>query len=105
MAPLTRGSPRPRHVPQRTCIACREAKPKRELVRIVRTPSGAVRIDPTGKQSGRGAYLCQAPACWEAGLARGALLRALKIETIPEVDLRLLADHAERLSAAETTRS
>jgi len=45
----------PRHVPQRTCVGCRTVRPKRELVRVVRTPEGTVELDPTGKRSGRGA--------------------------------------------------
>ena len=48
--------PRPKHVPQRTCIACRTAAPKRSFVRVVRLPSGEVVIDQTGKKSGRGVY-------------------------------------------------
>ncbi len=56
---------RPKHVPLRTCIACRTTKPKRELLRIVRTPDGHVVIDAMGKKSGRGAYLCARLSCWE----------------------------------------
>jgi len=47
------------------CLACRQVKPKRELVRLVRRESGAVEIDRTGKADGRGAYLCTSPECWE----------------------------------------
>ena len=98
MAPQARGS-RPRHVPQRTCIACRQTGAKRQLVRIVRTPEARVLIDPTGKRSGRGAYLCDNPACWEAALKRGLLPRALKLETaIAEDDLQTLHTFAQRLS-------
>lgn len=67
-----------RHIPERTCVACRRQRPKREMVRIVRTPEGAVVIDRTGKLSGRGAYLCRELSCWEAGLRRESLARALK---------------------------
>jgi predicted RNA-binding protein YlxR (DUF448 family) len=66
-------------------------------VRIVRTPDGGVTIDPTGKRSGRGAYLCESADCWQAGLKRGVLPRALKIESIPESDLRTLNAYAQRL--------
>lgn len=45
--------------PVRTCIGCKEAKDKRELIRIVRTPEGEILVDPTGKKSGRGAYICR----------------------------------------------
>ena len=54
---------RHRHIPQRTCIACRQIRNKRDLVRVVRTPEGSVVIDPTGKRAGRGAYLCRAQGC------------------------------------------
>ncbi|MCC7370075.1 MAG: YlxR family protein [Chloroflexi bacterium] len=69
-----------RHIPQRTCVACRSERPKREMVRIVRAPDGAVSIDPTGKRSGRGAYLCLRASCWHTALKRHALDRALKTE-------------------------
>ena len=64
------------HVPQRTCVGCREVLPKRKMVRIVRTADG-VQIDPTGKVAGRGAYLHDRRECWERGL-KGALGHALK---------------------------
>lgn len=76
-----RGGGRSRHVPQRTCVGCREVLPKRNLIRIVRTADG-VQIDPTGKAAGRGAYLHDRRACWEAGM-KGSLARALKGE-IPD---------------------
>ncbi len=96
MAPPPRGA-RPRHIPIRTCVACRGTNAKRELVRVVRSPDGSVTIDPSGKRSGRGAYLCAARQCWDSGLKRGVLSRALKIESIPEENLHLLTDYAERL--------
>jgi hypothetical protein len=71
------------HVPERTCVACRQPRPKRELVRIVRTAEGSVQVDPTGKLSGRGAYLCRQASCWKAGLRRDALGRALKVSITP----------------------
>nr|WP_218027548.1 YlxR family protein [Dictyobacter alpinus] len=55
-------------MPLRTCIACRENKSKRELLRVVRTPEGQVMIDATGKKSGRGAYLCAKLSCWQKAL-------------------------------------
>lgn len=57
-----------RHVPQRTCVVCRQVRPKRELTRLVRISSGSVEIDMSGKIPGRGAYLCRDPRCWESGL-------------------------------------
>jgi predicted RNA-binding protein YlxR (DUF448 family) len=77
-----------RHIPQRTCVACREVLPKRSMVRIVRNPNGVV-IDPTGKLAGRGAYLHNQRSCWESGL-NGALASALKTELTPEERERLM---------------
>lgn len=86
---------RRRHVPQRTCVGCREVLAKRTLIRIVRTPDG-VRIDPTGKAAGRGAYLHDRRACWEAGL-QGSLARALKVE-IPDESLAALTEFMNGLA-------
>jgi predicted RNA-binding protein YlxR (DUF448 family) len=69
---------RKKHKPQRTCIACRETQQKRSLIRIVRTPEGQVKVDPTGKANGRGAYLCQQQTCWEKGLQQKFLAYTLK---------------------------
>ncbi len=70
---------RPKHKPQRTCIACRETKDKRELLRVVRTPEGNFVIDPTGKANGRGAYLCRQASCWEKGFQKQRLAQALRV--------------------------
>ncbi|HZT06606.1 MAG TPA: YlxR family protein [Chloroflexota bacterium] len=67
-----------RHVPLRTCAGCREQRPKREMVRIVRTREGNVRIDATGKVSGRGAYVCLRQECWAAALRSTSLAHVLK---------------------------
>ena len=67
---------RVKHVPQRTCVGCREVLPKRKMIRIVRTTEG-VQVDPTSKMAGRGAYLHDRRECWERGL-KGALANALK---------------------------
>jgi predicted RNA-binding protein YlxR (DUF448 family) len=75
-----------KHIPQRTCIACREAKPKRELVRLVHTTDGTVEIDSSGKKAGRGAYLCYKFSCWEKSLKKSYLDRALR--TNPSLDNR-----------------
>jgi len=76
-----------KHVPQRTCVGCREVLPKRKMVRIVRTADG-VQIDPTGKLAGRGAYLHDQRECWERGL-KGALAHALKTSLTQEDRARL----------------
>ncbi len=64
---------RPKHIPLRTCVSCHETKPKRELLRIVRTPDNHVMIDATGKKSGRGAYLCARLSCWENAIKKKRL--------------------------------
>ena len=70
--------PRVKHIPQRTCVGCRMVLPKRSLIRIVRTEDG-IRLDPTGKMAGRGAYLHDQRSCWMVGL-KGSLANALKTE-------------------------
>ena len=69
---------RRKHVPQRTCVGCGTIRPKREMVRIVRTPDQGVKIDESGKASGRGAYLCRERKCWEKALSEKRLEHALK---------------------------
>ncbi len=91
---------RPKHVPQRTCIACHQVKPKRELLRIVRTPSGRVEMDPTGKKSGRGAYLCANRSCWTIALKKKRLEQELET-TISEEDRLALESYAATLPASE----
>jgi hypothetical protein len=81
----TKGQPRPRRLPQRSCVACRTTTAKRELLRVVRLPSGTVEVDLTGKKSGRGAYLCHRVACWEDALKRTRLSKALRT-TLTEDD-------------------
>jgi uncharacterized protein len=95
--PRTKQGPRPKHVPQRMCVSCRERSAKRALVRIVRTPAGAVEIDPTGKRNGRGAYLCVDPECWERAIRSGALANALKTTIAPEA-VEMLRRHAATLT-------
>ena len=67
-----------KYVPQRTCVACRKVKTKRELIRLVRVASGSVEVDPGEKKAGRGAYLCPVWACWEIGLKANRLEYALR---------------------------
>jgi predicted RNA-binding protein YlxR (DUF448 family) len=82
---------RQKHIPLRTCIACRETKPKRELLRIVRTPDGHVLIDATGKKSGRGAYLCARLSCWKTAMKKKRLEQEFET-TISEEDRAGLDD-------------
>ncbi len=69
---------RQRHVPERSCVACRQKKPKRELIRLVSSAARAIEIDLSGKKNGRGAYLCPARECWETGLKGNRLEYALR---------------------------
>ena len=66
-----------RRVPSRSCVVCRTVRPKRELLRVVRTPDGRIEIDEGGRQAGRGAYLCREGECRATALKRGALGKAL----------------------------
>ena len=79
------------------CVACRRTTAKRELVRIVRTPEGGVEVDPTGKRSGRGAYLCSTPGCWRLAIQKGRLDRALKTSA-SAADKEALLRYAESLA-------
>ena len=87
-----KGRKRPKHIPQRTCVGCRMVAPKREMVRMVRTPEGSVEVDPTGKKAGRGAYLCRKSRCWELGLGKGHLEHALEVKIGLETRIQLLED-------------
>lgn|GEM_PF-743449 len=79
-----------KHVPERTCIACHEVKPKRELVRLVYISEGVVEVDASGRKPGRGAYLCQSPECWHKGVSKGKLEHALRGKINAENRARLM---------------
>ncbi len=85
-----------KHVPQRTCLACRQIRPKRELIRLVRTQDGSIEIDTSGKKTGRGAYLCQVWECWEVGLKGKRLEHALRGRLTPD-NQEQLVKHASDL--------
>ena len=70
-------------IPQRQCMGCRERKPKRDMIRIVRTPEGVVNLDFGGKMNGRGAYICPNPECLKKVQKSKALDRSLEV-TIPD---------------------
>ncbi|GIV00203.1 MAG: hypothetical protein KatS3mg014_1818 [Actinomycetota bacterium] len=90
-----------RREPERTCVACRRTAGKRELLRIVRTPPGDVRVDPTGTAPGRGAYVHRDPACVRTALRRGAraLARALRTGLPAEEAARLGREIERELEA------
>ena len=76
-------------IPQRMCLGCQTRKDKRELIRIVRTPEGEIVVDKTGKKNGRGAYICQDPACLESVIKSKRLEKSLETEIDEAVYERL----------------
>ena len=86
-------------IPMRKCVGCGEMKPKKELVRVVRTPEGEIAADPTGKKNGRGAYFCADPACVLKAQKGKRLERAFECAVPPEVYESLFKFFA---SAAQT---
>lgn len=87
-----------KHVPQRTCVGCRSTSDKRAFARVVRTPEGDVVVDESGRANGRGAYICEQRACWQAALERDRLGRALRT-TITKEQRDALSRYAERFEA------
>lgn len=102
MAQKGRGT-KPKHVPQRTCIACRQVAGKRALLRLVRTEQG-VEVDTTGKLSGRGAYLHPYQDCWQTVLRGGRIEQALRTRMTEENRQALLA-YMATLPESEATEA
>ena len=65
-----------RNIPMRMCVGCREMKPKRELLRVVRSPEGEISFDLTGRKPGRGAYVCRSVECLNQAIKKKQLERA-----------------------------
>lgn len=78
-------------IPMRQCLGCREQKPKKELIRVVRSPEGTIALDFRGKANGRGAYVCPNPACLKKAIKARALERALETAIPSEVYEQLTA--------------
>ena len=70
----------PKKTPMRMCVACRQMRPKKEMIRVVRTPEGLVSVDKSGRANGRGAYLCLEIVCLEKAIKTRALDRALEVK-------------------------
>lgn len=87
-------------IPMRQCMGCRERKPKKELIRVVRSPEGAVSLDFYGKAPGRGAYLCPNPDCLKRAIRSKALERNLET-SIPAQVLERLSQEMEGSHEAE----
>ena len=75
--------PKQRKIPERQCLGCNSHKPKKELLRVVRTPEGEILLDFTGKKSGRGAYICRDVECLKKARRSGRIGRSLDV-TVPE---------------------
>ena len=73
-----------RKIPMRKCVGCMEMKEKKQLLRVLKTPEDEILLDATGRQNGRGAYVCRSSACLEKAIRSKGLERSLKIR-IPEV--------------------
>ena len=76
-------------IPMRQCLGCREMKPKRELIRVVRSPEGEISLDFKGKSPGRGAYVCPRPDCLKKAVKAKAIERALNAAIPAEIYERL----------------
>ena len=75
----------PQKVPMRQCSGCRERKPKKELIRVVRDPEGNIALDFKGKKAGRGAYVCPNRECLEKAIRNRALERSLNVKIPKEI--------------------
>ena len=76
-------------IPQRQCMGCRERKPKRDMIRVVRCTDGNVNLDFGGKMNGRGAYICPDMECLKKAIRSKALDRSLEVTIPEEVYIRL----------------
>lgn len=74
---------KPKKIPMRMCLGCNEMKPKKELIRVVKSPEGEISLDFTGKKSGRGAYICHSVECFNKARKGRRLEKAFscKIDT------------------------
>ena len=79
-------------IPMRMCTACREMKPKAQLIRIVKTPEGEIKPDITGKLNGRGAYICKERECYQKAVKTNSLAKAFSMQISAEVYEHLLEE-------------
>jgi predicted RNA-binding protein YlxR (DUF448 family) len=91
-----------KHIPQRMCVVCRETNAKRTLTRIVRTPDAGVQVDPTGKRSGRGAYVCDKSTCWQRAAESDVLEKALRTTLTVDDRQRLREVMTAKMQRSET---
>ena len=88
----------PKKIPMRQCVGCREMKPKKELIRVVRSPEGAVSLDFKGKLPGRGAYVCPDAECLKRAKRSKALERAFSAP-LPEDEWQALEAQMKEVPA------
>ena len=79
----------PKKIPMRQCVGCREMKPKKELIRVVKSPEGEVSLDFKGKKPGRGAYVCPDEACLKRARKAKALERAFSDEVYEALEQQM----------------
>lgn len=91
-----------RKIPQRMCLGCQESHPKKELIRIVRSPEGEYSVDATGKKPGRGAYICPKQDCFDKARKSRGLERSFKNAIDPAV-YEALAQQLQALDGAAKT--
>ena len=89
-----------KRIPQRMCVACRTMKPKRELIRLVVNQAGEISLDPTGKNPGRGAYVCRRRLCLEQTVRGRKLDKGLKTQ-VSEAIIAMLVKEMEGLPPDE----
>ncbi len=85
---------RKRKPPLRMCLGCRESKPKKELIRVVRTPQGEIELDFTGKKAGRGAYICPSADCLKKAVKGKGMVKSLD-SPVPEHIIAALQEYLE----------
>ena len=81
-----------KRIPERTCTGCGEVKPKAELLRVVRSPEGALSVDATGRKPGRGAYVCRSAECLKKAIRQKQLERAFECALQDEVKEALMRE-------------
>lgn len=82
-------------IPMRLCLGCNEMKPKKELMRVVKSPEAEISLDFTGKKNGRGAYLCKTAECLSKAVKNKGLERSLKVQIPKEVYEALEKEYSE----------
>ena len=90
-----KSNPNIRKQPERRCLGCMQSFPKKELIRLVRTPESAVELDFIGKKSGRGAYICRSIECFKKARKAGRFQRNLECEIPEDVYNRLEVELSE----------